>query len=188
MMSPISIGLLLQLMIGMTIALIYRPLSWRRSKPHPKPSPIAQPIDTVVSAYVLAEHQEYTGYALLQALTICDLHYDHVSQIFHKYGGNKQPWFSLAVAKEPGVFDFDQLGSVTYPGVVLFMDLSDLGRQAETALQDFFLTLSQIQEEVGGVIVNARREPIADSVKKQWLQYAEHVARQHGGTRDLFAD
>jgi|GEM_PF-4003618 len=184
MISHVSIGLLLQLIIGASIAMIHRPLSWRRQQS----SPTAQPIDTVVSAFVLAEHDEYAGYALLQALTICDLHYDHTSQTFHKYGVNKQLWFSLAVAKEPGTFDFDQLGAVTYPGVVLFMDLSDLGVHADTALQDFFLTLTQIQEELGGAIVNARREPIADSCKKRWIQYAEHIAKQHAGTRDLFAD
>ena len=184
MISHVSIGLLLQLMIGASIAVIYRPLFWRRQQT----SPTLQAVDTVVSAFVLAEHDEYAGYALLQALTICDLHYDHMSQIFHKYGPNKQIWFSLAVAKEPGTFDFDQLGAVAYPGVVLFMDLSDLGVHADTALQEFFRTLTQIQEELGGTIVNARREPIADSSKKRWRQYAEHIAKQHAGTRDLFAE
>ena len=184
MISHLSIGLLVQLVIGLGIASIYWPFIWRR----PETRHSAAAINPVVSAFVLAEHAGYAGYALLQALTICDLHYDHTSQIFHKYSTDKQAWFSLAVAKEPGTFDFDQLGSVTYPGVALFMDLSVLGAQAQAALQDFFLTLTQIQEELGGQIVDARRQPIPDVTKAEWEQYAEHITRQHGSTRDLFAD
>lgn len=183
MISRVSIGLLLQLLIGTSIALIYRPLLWRRQRSNST----IQPIDTVVSAFVLAECEAYTGYALLQALTICDLRYDHKSQIFHKYGTNQQRWFSLAIAKEPGVFDFSKMGSVTYPGVVLFMDLADLGVHADAALQDFFLTLVQIQEELGGVIVDANRAPLTGQTKKKWIQYAEHVVKLNGSTPDFFA-
>ena len=146
---------------------------------------IAKQSNCLLTAYVLADSSNYPGYDLLQTLTICDLEYDSDLRIFHKYNKNNERWFSLALASEPGTFDLDKLGATSFVGVALFMELSTLGANAKLALDDFLITLEQIQEELGGVIVDAKRQPINDVLKEKWSNYADNICRQHG-TRDLF--
>lgn len=146
---------------------------------------IAKQSNCLLTAYVLADNSNYAGYDLLQTLTICNLEYDSDLRIFHKYNEKNERWFSLALASEPGTFDLDKLGSASFTGVALFMELATLGANAKLALDDFLVTLEQIQEELGGVIVDARRNPISNSLKDKWNNYADNICRQHG-TRDLF--
>jgi len=95
---------------------------------------IAKQSNCLLTAYVLADNSNYAGYDLLQTLTICNLEYDSDLRIFHKYNEKNERWFSLALASEPGTFDLDKLGSASFTGVALFMELATLGANAKLAL------------------------------------------------------
>ena len=81
----------------------------------------------VISLYIFPQSRKtINGKILYLALKSLNLEFGDTG-IFHrveKLEGSNQAQFSLAVAKEPGSFDLDNMFSSEYPGIVLFTVLS----------------------------------------------------------------
>jgi FtsZ-interacting cell division protein ZipA len=141
--------------------------------------------NTVITAYVVPRINVFQGYDLLQTLTICNLTYDSSLQVFHKISDNGIRLFTLASASEPGNIDIAALGSASYNGVVLFLELNSLAADARLAVDAFIETLGLITDELSGNVVNANRDEIGDAEYESWKSEADNVCKKVG-TLDLF--
>lgn len=81
----------------------------------------------IISIYIFPQNKkDVDGKILYLALKSLNLVFSDTG-IFHRVEdikSSKQAQFSLALSKEPGVFDLDKMFESSYPGVVLFMVLN----------------------------------------------------------------
>jgi len=117
----------------------------------------------------------YVGYELMQALLSAGLRYGS-RNIFHYYEeteGSEKILFSLASAVEPGTFELSQMGSITCPGLTLFMEYSN--NSEINPLNTLTLMLDaarQLSEDLGGQLLTDKLRPLTEHDIKRWrLQF-----------------
>lgn len=156
------------------------PLTTRQ--PAPPPAPVVDEDDEVVvpaqDVLVLTlmapEGEPYQGKAILAMAKQLTLH--HSSQgIFHYFpsleGVGDEPWFGIANAVEPGVFDLDAIDQLTTPGLALFLQLPGPER-GERMLRHMLETGHQMSEQIGGRLCDHQRRPLTREQAEAMMQRA----------------
>lgn len=118
------------------------------------------------------KNTSYVGYELMQALLSAGLRYGS-HNIFHYHEetteGSEKILFSLASAVEPGTFELSQMGSITCPGLTLFMEYSS---NSETnplnSLTLMLDTARQLSEDLGGQLFTDKLKPLTEHDIKKW--------------------
>lgn len=122
-----------------------------------------------LTLYVMApQNILFQSYELLQAISVNGFHYGKM-QIFHYHENKSDPQspvlFSLANAVEPGFFNLNEMGSLSCPGLILFMRLDD----SEDLTNRFYLMLDiakQLADDLSGEVLDEARKPF-DSVSER---------------------
>lgn len=134
------------------------------------------------------QNYPYGGYDLLQALLSVGLRYGKMN-IFHRHEqatGLGNILFSVASITKPGTFDLQNMGAFFCPGLSLFMTLNNV-KDPFHAFDIMLETCNQLQEDLGGVILDEERNPLTRNkifeLRKFIREYEENKR-----TADLFAD
>lgn len=123
--------------------------------------PIA-PLSYAVLNVMMPKGQAFGGYALVQTLLSLGLRTGQ-DKLFHRFNDREmtnEKLFSVATANQPGTFDFDDINEFYCPGVTLFMVLKHLSNPSQ-AFEEMLATAQDIAEELGGEVLNERREPLS---------------------------
>lgn len=107
--------------------------------------------DQLVIIHVMAKPGAlFVGYELLQAIIATGLRHGHM-QIFHYYDNEENVLFSLVSAVEPGIFDLEQIGGFSTPGLSFFMNKHAV-KNPDQVLSLMLTVAEQLAEDLGGII------------------------------------
>ena len=127
----------------------------------------------------------FVGYELMQALLSAGLRYGS-RNIFHYYEeaeGEEKILFSLASAVEPGTFELSQMGSITCPGLTLFMEYSKNSQTSPLNTLTLMLDAArQLAEDLGGQLFTEDRKPLMEQDIKKWrIQFENYEQNKEMG-------
>lgn len=141
----------------------------------------------VVTLHLLSPKQKpFAGYELLQALLSNALRFGQY-KIFHRHenkNGTGSVLFSVTSINKPGSFDLSKMGAYSCPGLSLFLPL-DAKNDLSSAFKVMLDTVHQLQDDLGGVILDSDRRALSDNKIASLSQYID----QHESTlrtSDLF--
>lgn len=148
---------------------------------------IVQTTHFIVIRLMAPKGSHYVGYELMQALLSAGLRYGS-RNIFHYYEeteGSEKILFSLASAVKPGTFELSQMGSITCPGLTLFMEYSNNSETNPLNTLTLMLdTARQLSEDLGGQLLTDKLKPLTEHDIKRWrIQFEGY--EQNKEMRDL---
>ena len=125
----------------------------------------------IIIRLIAPKNTSYVGYELMQALLSAGLRYGS-HNIFHYHeeiGEGEKILFSLASAVEPGTFELSQMGSITCPGLTLFMEYSSNSETNPLNRLTLMLdTARQLSEDLGGQLFTDKLKPLTEHDIKRW--------------------
>lgn len=131
------------------------------AQPSPQQEPAAPKLKMILLHVFAEEKRPFAGYELLQTLLSTGLRYGKMN-IFHRHvhkTGRGPVLFSLASAVEPGTFDLPKMGNFKCPGLVLFMDLTQVAQPLE-AFNLMIETAGTLVEELGGRVMDSQHNTL----------------------------
>lgn len=125
----------------------------------------------IIAFYLMApEGKQFFGYELLQALLSAGLCYGKMN-IFHRYQkGSNLILFSVASAIEPGVFDLDNMGAFSCPGLTLFIRACSEQELLYVQLDSLLQTAEQLADDLGGILCDDQRVPLTEDKIEEYLE------------------
>jgi cell division protein ZipA len=126
---------------------------------------------TLISIHIVTRDGGlFTGKTILHKLQSVGMRFGEM-RIFHHYGIGKrsqQPVFSLANLFEPGTFDPEELKTDAFRtrGFILFLRLPG-PLDGSVALELLLSTAQRLANELDGVLLNDRREPLTNADLEQ---------------------
>ncbi len=120
---------------------------------------IAREPEITVMHLIADANNPYSGYELLQALQNAGLRFGEMN-IFHRHEheqGLGTVLFSVANACEPGVFDMENMGGLSTPGLTFFMQHQD-SLTDEINLEIMVQTMMELVDDLGGTILDSQRK------------------------------
>jgi cell division protein ZipA len=139
----------------------------------------------IVIRLMAPKNTSYVGYELMQALLSGGLRYGS-HNIFHYHeetGEEEKILFSLASAVEPGTFELSQMGSITCPGLTLFMEYSSNSETDPLNRLTLMLdTARQLSEDLGGQLFADTLKPLTENDIKKWrIQFESYEQNKKMG-------
>jgi cell division protein ZipA len=148
----------------------------RESEPPSYIAPLPEGIDPeVFMVNVISRNPEgFKGEDILHILLACDLRFGDMN-FFHRHeqeAGRGPIQFSVANMVHPGVFDIDNMGDFTTPGLVFFLSLP--GPQDMMQAFDYMLETAQaVSRNLGGDVLDETRSVIT----RQTLEHCRQKIR-----------
>jgi cell division protein ZipA len=105
--------------------------------------------------------EDFNGADLVNAFYKVGLEYGSL-KIFERLDENRLVDFGVACMVEPGTFPDHELESFYCPGIVFFMQPEALDN-AQVVFDDYVETIKLLAEELDGVILDHRRQPLTDA-------------------------
>jgi len=105
--------------------------------------------------------EDFNGADLVDALEDAGLVYGNL-KIFERLDENRLVDFGVACMVEPGTFPEEDLEDFYCPGVVFFMQPGELD-DAQAVFDDYIETITTVAEQLGGVVLDHRRQPLTDA-------------------------
>jgi cell division protein ZipA len=105
----------------------------------------------------------FAGYELLQTLLACGLRFGDAG-LFHRHqhaSGQGPVLFSLATATASGMFDLQNMGSMTVKGLCMFMELSGNLAIDHERYELFMQTSQQLSEELHADLLDEQQRPVS---------------------------
>lgn len=134
----------------------------------------------VISLTLMApKKQAFAGYEFLQTLLSVGFRFGEFN-IFHRHEsaeGKGDILFSLAQAVNPGTFDLNDVGNISCPGVIIFMDIVTQ-RDALQTLNIMLDTAKQLAEELGGTLYDEERRVLNKASIARWRARIINYTRQ----------
>lgn len=140
-------------------------------------APLPEGIDPeVFMVNVISRNAEgFNGEDILHILLACDLRFGDMN-FFHRHeqeAGRGPIQFSVANMVQPGVFDIDNMGDFTTPGLVFFLSLP--GPQDMMQAFDYMLETAQaVSRNLGGDVLDETRSVIT----RQTLEHCRQKIRE----------
>ncbi len=132
---------------------------------------VHRPLTGVIILHVIAKSQDqpFKGYPLVQAFAQNHLHASENNhfQRFSEQDGQGKLWFHVASMRHPGVFDLDDPGMMSCPGLVLIMDCAqvDLVQEAFLCMLD---TAHRLVADLDGILLDENKNPLTSKVMQHW--------------------
>lgn len=143
-------------------------------------SAVRQEPELVITFYLMAKAGVFDGGKLLEALVSQGLRYGDMD-IFHRHqqaSGRGAKVFSVANAVKPGVFDLDNMESLTTPGIVLFMTLP--GPKQPKAGFELMLTIAnRLEDELDGRLLDAQRTRLTEQMLRHYQDQIVEFERKN---------
>jgi len=105
--------------------------------------------------------EDFNGADLVNAFNRVGLEYGSL-KIFERLDENRLVDFGVACMIEPGTFPDHDLENFYCPGIVFFMQPEALD-DAQAVFDDYVETIKLLAEELDGVILDHRRQPLTES-------------------------
>lgn len=105
--------------------------------------------------------EDFNGADLVNAFNKVGLEYGSL-KIFERLDENRLVDFGVACMVEPGTFPDHDLESFYCPGIVFFMQPEALD-DAQVVFDDYVETIKLLAEELDGVILDHRRQPLTEA-------------------------
>ncbi|MDO9163092.1 MAG: cell division protein ZipA C-terminal FtsZ-binding domain-containing protein [Methylococcaceae bacterium] len=105
--------------------------------------------------------EDFNGADLVNAFNQVGLEYGSL-KIFERLDANRLVDFGVACMVEPGTFPDHDLESFYCPGIVFFMQPEALD-DAQAVFDDYVETIKLLAEQLDGVILDHRRQPLTDA-------------------------
>lgn len=141
------------------------------AQPEQQPALSAASNELIILHLYAESTRPYQGYELLQALLTAGLRYGKKG-IFHRFEeitGRGHILFSLASIAKPGTFDLPKMGSFSTPGLLLFLQVSEVKKPVQ-ALDMLLATAKELTEDLGGAIYDEQRRPLTQEKIVHWRQ------------------
>lgn len=121
------------------------------------------PVKKNIMIFLAAQGQNiFAGYELLQTLLSSGLRFGD-GGLFHRHqhaSGQGPVLFSLAAATTTGVFDLQNMGSMSMKGLCMFMELSGNSTIDHERYELFIHTAKQLAVDLGAMILDEKQKPI----------------------------
>ncbi|NDH08460.1 MAG: cell division protein ZipA [Gammaproteobacteria bacterium] len=114
----------------------------------------------------------FAGYELLQTLLACGLRFGDAG-LFHRHqhaSGQGPVLFSLAAATATGMFDLQNMGSMTVKGLCMFMELSGNSAIDHERYELFMQTAQQLSEELHADLLDEHQRPLSSATYSRFEQ------------------
>lgn len=126
--------------------------------PAPK-KPVAA-VPKIIQIHLFAlDYDGFKGEDLLTAFKLAKLEYGSL-KIFERLDSQRRVDFAVASMVEPGIFPEKEMTSFRCPGIVFFLQPSELDSPVET-FDEFIETIDLIESKIEGVKLDHKREPLS---------------------------
>ncbi len=134
---------------------------------------IVETAEVITLTVMSINSRPFTGYDLLKALEENHLHYGEFGIYHrHKYKNGKGPlYFSVASVVKPGTLDPKSIGTLSTPGLALFMQLNNR-KHDRIVFKQILATAHQLAKTLGGVVCDNKRVPLREATLQS---YAEKI-------------
>lgn len=126
---------------------------------------------TTIMLFLSARGQHvFAGYELLQTLLACGLRFGDAG-LFHRHqhaSGQGPVLFSLAAATATGMFDLQNMGSMTVKGLCMFMELSGNSAIDHERYELFMQTAQQLSEELHADLLDEYQQPVSHATSSRF--------------------
>ncbi|MDD5114169.1 MAG: cell division protein ZipA C-terminal FtsZ-binding domain-containing protein [Methylobacter sp.] len=124
-----------------------------------QPRPITPAI--IQFSIITKADEDFNGADLVNAFNKVGLEYGSL-KIFERLDANRLVDFGVACMVEPGTFPDHDLEDFYCPGIVFFMQPEALD-DAQAVFDDYVETIKYLAEQLDGVILDHRRQPLTDA-------------------------
>lgn len=124
-----------------------------------QPRPITPAI--IQFSIITKADEDFNGADLVNAFNKVGLEYGSL-KIFERLDANRLVDFGVACMVEPGTFPDYDLEDFYCPGIVFFMQPEALD-DAQAVFDDYVETIKLLAEQLDGVILDHRRQPLTDA-------------------------
>jgi len=125
----------------------------------PQPRLVTPPI--IQFSIITKADEDFNGRNLVDAFKRVGLEYGSL-KIFERLDENRLVDFGVACMVEPGTFPDHDLDNFFCPGIVFFMQPEALD-DAQAVFDDYVDTIKLLAEELDGLILDHRRQPLTDA-------------------------
>ena len=138
-----------------------------------EPKITTETADVITLTVMSINSRPFAGYDLIQALEENHLHYGEFGIYHrHKYKNGKGPlYFSVASVVKPGTLDPKSIGTLSTPGLALFMQLNNR-KHDRIVFKQILATAHQLAKTLGGVVCDNKRVPLREATLQS---YAEKI-------------
>jgi cell division protein ZipA len=105
--------------------------------------------------------EDFNGADLIEAFETVGLEYGSL-KIFERLDANRLVDFGVACIVEPGTFPDTDLEDFYCPGIVFFMQPEAL-EDAPAVFDDYIETINRLADQLDGVILDHRRQPLTEA-------------------------
>jgi len=126
-------------------------------------------LPSIVQFSIVAPTEEgFNGERLIEVFDQVGLEYGSM-KIFERVDEQRRVDFAVASMVEPGTFPADELSSFSSPGIVFFIQPSELDEPA-AIFADFIQTIDLIATELKGIKLDHNREPLTEKTIQMFQQ------------------
>lgn len=118
--------------------------------------------DIVQFSIVASADEGFNGKALVETFKLIGLEYGSL-KVFERLDENRQVHFAVASMVEPGTFPETGMESFYCPGIVFFLQPSEMKNPVEV-FDEFIQTIKLLASELDGVIWDHNRQPLTEDV------------------------
>ncbi len=126
----------------------------------PAPKKPVPAVPKIIQIHLFAlDYDGFKGEDLLAAFKLAKLEYGSL-KIFERLDSQRRVDFAVASMVEPGIFPEKEMTSFRCPGIVFFLQPSELDSPVET-FDEFIETIDLIESKIEGVKLDHKREPLS---------------------------
>ncbi|MCK4841104.1 MAG: cell division protein ZipA C-terminal FtsZ-binding domain-containing protein [Methylococcales bacterium] len=137
-----------------------------KHKSKAKPKPVVKEskksdLPKIIQFSIVSRSDEgFNGEKLVSAFQLVGLEYGSM-KIYQRLNGQRQVDFAVASMVEPGTFPETELDSFNSPGLVFFLQLSEI-EEPLLVFEDFIQTINLLANELAGEKWDHNRQPLTD--------------------------
>lgn len=138
-----------------------------------EPKEAIETAEVITLTIMSINSRPFAGYDLIKALKENHLHYGEFGIYHrHKYKNGKGPlYFSVASVVKPGTLDPKNIGTLSTPGLALFMQLNNR-KHDRIVFKQILATAHQLAKVLEGVVCDDKRVPLRETTLRS---YAEKI-------------
>ena len=135
------------------------------------PQPKVETEEVITLTVMSINSRPFAGYDLIKALEENYLHYGEFGVYHrHKYKNGKGPlYFSIASVVKPGTLDPKNIGTLSTPGLALFMQRNNR-KHDRIVFKQILATAHQLAKSLSGAVCDANRVPLHEATLQSYAE------------------